>query len=159
MTTFSLPNVEHTLMASQRASQRTAALFNAALAAGRQRRWWLALLRRPHGLRRLAADAARVTGGRHAGLKLVEIADIRGSEGRTTDFDYAFNPLTSTTRQRWQRVADAFDDGLRLPPVTLIQVGRHYFVRDGHHRISVLRALGQAVVEAEVTEWGSGQAG
>jgi len=37
--------------------------------------------------------------------------------------------------------------------VELIQVGDVYFVRDGHHRISVARALGQRDVEAEVTLW------
>jgi uncharacterized protein (DUF1015 family) len=37
--------------------------------------------------------------------------------------------------------------------VVLIQVGDVYFVRDGHHRISVARALGQEELEAEVTCW------
>ena len=40
-----------------------------------------------------------------------------------------------------------------LPPVALIQVGHLYFVRDGHHRISVARALGQETIDAEVTVW------
>jgi hypothetical protein len=40
-----------------------------------------------------------------------------------------------------------------LPPVVLVQVGDVYFVRDGHHRISVARALGQLDIEAEVTVW------
>jgi hypothetical protein len=40
-----------------------------------------------------------------------------------------------------------------LPPVALIQVGDYYFVRDGHHRISVARALGQQVIEATVEVW------
>ena len=40
-----------------------------------------------------------------------------------------------------------------LPPVDLIKVGENYFVRDGHHRISVAHALGQEFIEAEVTEW------
>jgi hypothetical protein len=35
----------------------------------------------------------------------------------------------------------------------LVQVGKVYFVRDGHHRISVARALGQLDIEAEVTIW------
>jgi hypothetical protein len=33
--------------------------------------------------------------------------------------------------------------GMTLAPVELIQDGESYFVRDGHHRISVARALGQ----------------
>jgi hypothetical protein len=37
--------------------------------------------------------------------------------------------------------------------VELIQVGDLYFVRDGHHRISVARAWGQATIDAEVTVW------
>jgi hypothetical protein len=28
-----------------------------------------------------------------------------------------------------------------------------YFVRDGHHRISVAQAMGQTNIDAEVTEW------
>ena len=48
-------------------------------------------------------------------------------------------------------VAGAQLQDVPLPPVDLIQVGDRYFVRDGHHRISVARTLGQHFVEAEVT--------
>jgi hypothetical protein len=50
-------------------------------------------------------------------------------------------------------VAKARLKGVTLPPVELIQVGDVYFVRDGHHRISVARAFGQEHVDAEVTVW------
>jgi hypothetical protein len=50
-------------------------------------------------------------------------------------------------------VAQARQQGLSLPPVELTQVGEVYFVRDGHHRISVARALGQTDIEAEVRVW------
>jgi hypothetical protein len=40
-----------------------------------------------------------------------------------------------------------------LPPVRLIQVGDVYFVRDGHHRISVAKALGQTEIDAVVSVW------
>ena len=40
-----------------------------------------------------------------------------------------------------------------LEPVELIQVDDSYFVKDGHHRISVARALGQSAIDAEVTIW------
>jgi len=36
--------------------------------------------------------------------------------------------------------------------VDLVKVGDIYFVKDGHHRISVARAQGQAFVDAQVTE-------
>jgi hypothetical protein len=35
----------------------------------------------------------------------------------------------------------------------LAQVGDIYFVKDGHHRISVARALGQKAIEARVVAW------
>jgi hypothetical protein len=50
-------------------------------------------------------------------------------------------------------VATAFFSPVSLPPVELVQVGDIYFVRDGHHRISVLRALKQDFLEAKVTTW------
>ena len=43
-------------------------------------------------------------------------------------------------------------DRLGLPPISVYRFeGRHY-VRDGHHRVSVARALGQADIDADVTE-------
>jgi hypothetical protein len=35
----------------------------------------------------------------------------------------------------------------------LVQVGDVYFVCDGHHRISVARAMGQQDIEAKVMVW------
>jgi len=43
--------------------------------------------------------------------------------------------------------------GVTLPLVDLVQVGDVYFVRDGHHRISVARAFGQESIDAQVTVW------
>jgi hypothetical protein len=42
--------------------------------------------------------------------------------------------------------------GEALPPVDLVKVGEIYFVRDGHHRVSVARALGLSDIDAHVTE-------
>jgi hypothetical protein len=89
----------------------------------------------------------------YAGLHTVSIEQIRGSEGRSNDFDRDFNPLQDHCMSRWLRVAKARDQDKVLPPVVLVQVGDVYFVRDGHHRISVARALGQLDIEAEVTVW------
>jgi hypothetical protein len=55
--------------------------------------------------------------------------------------------------ERWLRVAEAYRRGMSLPPVQLIKAGESYFVRDGHHRISVARALGQQEIDAEVVVW------
>lgn len=89
----------------------------------------------------------------HAGLQAVSIEKIIGSLGRCSDFDVAFNPLDEKTRDRWLSVARARLLGTALPPVELIQVGDRYFVRDGHHRISVARSFGEQAVDAEVTVW------
>ena len=37
--------------------------------------------------------------------------------------------------------------------ISLFKIGDVYFVRDGHHRISVARALGQTEIDAEVSVW------
>ena len=87
----------------------------------------------------------------YAGSHTVQISKIKGSEGRSDDFDCDFNPIQIRTIHRWISVATARSDGVTLPPVELIQVDEHYFVRDGHHRISVARAFGEDYIDAEVT--------
>jgi len=121
--------------------------------------WWHRLGARLRGrparlLDRATLMADRRLGGSHEpGLRSVPLAQIRGTEGRRDLFDDAFYPLDSRSRQRWLGIATAWLGGVALPPVELIQLGESYVVRDGHHRISVLRALGIAEVEAVVTDW------
>jgi len=78
---------------------------------------------------------------------------IRGSEGRCQDFDADFRPLKELSRERWMAIAAAWKLGTELPPVQLVQIRDLYFVRDGHHRISVARAMRQENIDAEVTVW------
>jgi ParB-like chromosome segregation protein Spo0J len=40
--------------------------------------------------------------------------------------------------------------GVSLPPIELVRGPDGYYVRDGHHRLSVARTLGQDYVEAVV---------
>ena len=89
----------------------------------------------------------------YLGLQLVSIDQIHGSEARTTDFDDSFLPLNERSEQRWVSIFQARLNDTPLPPVDLIKVGNEYFVRDGHHRISVAKVMGQDYIEAEVTEW------
>ncbi|HSJ56021.1 MAG TPA: hypothetical protein VLC95_02510 [Anaerolineae bacterium] len=90
---------------------------------------------------------------RYSGVRTVRLAQIRGSEGRCADLDARFRPLHGATRERWLRVADAHQKGIGLPPVALVQVGDTYYVRDGHHRVSVALAWGLESIEAEVVVW------
>ncbi|MBK5109139.1 MAG: hypothetical protein JJE12_13460 [Anaerolineales bacterium] len=66
--------------------------------------------------------------------------------------DDAFNPLHDRLRSRWLSVASARLSGKELPPVEVIHMGGVYFVQDGHHRISVAKALGEQFVDAEVID-------
>jgi len=118
-------------------------------------RVWAALSGRPGYLIPLTEvhAAGTVRARRAAGMQTVPIARIGGSEGRSRDFDRNFNPLRSHAMERWLRVAEAQQRGVSLPLVQLIRVGELYFVRDGHHRISVARALGQQEIDAEVVVW------
>jgi hypothetical protein len=100
-------------------------------------------------------DEVQVKERRHAGIQLVPIRNICGSEGRAEDFDADFRPLQTHNRDRWVDVAVAHRREVAFPPVELVQVNDHYFVRDGHHRISVAKLVGQVEVEAEVTVWRS----
>jgi hypothetical protein len=84
----------------------------------------------------------------YSGIQVVPIRSIIGSEGRTTDFDMGFHPVDEAERQRWINVAMAYLSDQPLAPVQLIQVGDAYFVRDGHHRVSVSRAFGQVAIDA-----------
>jgi hypothetical protein len=95
----------------------------------------------------------------YEGIKTVSIDDIVGSEGRVHDFDISFTPLHRYSRSRWLNLAAARLAGKALPPVELIRVGDTYYVRDGHHRISVAKAFGEKDIDAEVTQWevGSGR--
>jgi hypothetical protein len=47
-------------------------------------------------------------------------------------------------------IAIARSQGDTLPLVELIQLGEDYFVRDGHHRISVARAFNEEYIDAVV---------
>lgn len=100
-----------------------------------------------------AMDGYRLCGQRHAGVQTVTIDRIVGSEGRCNDFDRDFRPLQTHTQHRWLSVARARSRGITLPAVDLIRVGDEYYVRDGHHRISVAQTLGQAAIDATVTEY------
>lgn len=86
------------------------------------------------------------------GTQTVEMAKIVGSMGRANDFDADFRPRVDYLRDRWVAIHIAYTHGEYLPPVSLIKFGDHYYVLDGHHRISVMRYHGQEYIEASVIE-------
>lgn len=86
------------------------------------------------------------------GLQVVRLDQIVGSVDRGRDFDRRFRPTSGRSRGRWEQIAAAARRGEAFPPVDLVKVGQLYFVRDGHHRVSVARALGREDIDAYVTE-------
>jgi hypothetical protein len=90
---------------------------------------------------------------RDVGLQTVSIDSIVGSESRYQSFTRYFLPLKEDLRERWKKVDQAHYSRLNLPPVELYKVRNAYFVKDGHHRVSVARAKGVRNIEALVYEY------
>jgi hypothetical protein len=97
-------------------------------------------------------EALGRTGEVDGGLRAVPLDAIVGSVDRAAGFDRGFRPTSARLRSRWERIAAARRRGEELPPVSLYQVGELYFVRDGHHRVSVAKSLGRTTIDAYVTE-------
>jgi hypothetical protein len=91
-------------------------------------------------------------GRRDAGFQSIPLDAIVGTVERSGNFDRGFNPTTAHTRPRWERIARAERLGERMPPISVFAIGDLYFVRDGHHRVSVARARGATQIDAYVTE-------
>jgi len=136
-------------------TNRSLTLFKRAFAKGKKARLLAALLNKRNQL----LSIEQITLGKAiytrccGGLKTVPINMIQGSEARSEDFDRSFNPLKEYNMHRWMGIAMMRLKGNPLPAVNLIQIGNLYMVFDGHHRISVARALGEEFIEANVTRW------
>jgi hypothetical protein len=127
-------------------------LFTRVLVRGKQVAFWQKVCRLDNKLQSLGyiSSTAKRHPAKQTGIVTVPVKKIVGSEGRTKDFDRKFNPLNELTRDRWVSIFCARRKGVTLPPVELIQVGEEYYVRDGHHRISVAHADSQAAIEAQI---------
>ncbi|WP_187369708.1 hypothetical protein [Fodinicola acaciae] len=82
----------------------------------------------------------------------VPVDQVVGTVSRSCDFDRGFRLLNPALADRWQSLARAAQSGSDFPPVDLVRLGDMYFVRDGHHRVSVSRALGRPTIAARV-QW------
>jgi hypothetical protein len=111
---------------------------------------WTFVTRRCNQL--YALNDIGVQRGAHIGQMTVPIQQIIGSENRVQDFDAHFYPRKAHIEERWVGIAKARLMGTPLPPVELVQVGEDYYVRDGHHRVSVAKALGEVYIEANVVD-------
>jgi hypothetical protein len=80
----------------------------------------------------------------------VPLADVVGTLNRADDFDADFRLVNQALCHRWDGLGATMRSGIEPPPVELIQLGDLYFVVDGHHRVSVARALGRDAIVARV---------
>jgi hypothetical protein len=91
----------------------------------------------------------------YRGTQIIPLNKIVGSTGRYNDFTRTFLPKRTNLSERWRGVAAVALDGhgMGLPPIEVYKAGEWYFVRDGNHRVSVARQLGNKSIEAYVWEY------
>ncbi len=117
--------------------------------AARARHTRRALLRRPDAA---ALPVLTSTGSPASTVAcVVPVSRVVGSVDRGPHpFDRRFDPSTDAAWARFASVLRARLEGLELPPVLLQEGCDGYYVLDGHHRVAVARALGDAEIRAEV---------
>ncbi|WP_375493169.1 chromosome partitioning protein ParB [uncultured Jatrophihabitans sp.] len=91
-------------------------------------------------------------GEHYLGLRTIKLKRVVGSVDSTRDFDRRFRPTTGRVRARWERLALAQARGESIPPIDVYKIGELYFVKDGHHRVSIALAQHRQTIDAYVTE-------
>ncbi len=86
------------------------------------------------------------------GAQEIAIHEIIGTVSRQNDFDHQFRPLNKHLRERWVNVYLTLERDGWLP-ILVHKVGGHYYVEDGHHRVSIAQALGITFIQANVWEY------
>ena len=114
------------------------------------------LRRRPiAGLAYLADDTgwAAVSARRRLGTQTIPIDSIVGTTDaqKAAAFDRDFRP-PEWSRERWKQLYVTAQRGAALPPVSVYRVDDRHYLRDGHHRVSVARAIGADSIDAQVVE-------
>lgn len=88
-----------------------------------------------------------------ARLQAVPLSQIVGSVAKSSLFSRTFLPRSGALLSRWKQ-AFAVAHGLRgYEPIELYEAGGHFYVVDGHFRVSVARALGVETIQARVRRW------
>jgi hypothetical protein len=128
----------------------------------RRRAFWRTVTRLPGGYRTLrlptidkVLKAARFQARASRGVQDILLDQIVGTAtaAKRVDFDSAFLPQARRQRERWSRLFAFMVAGIGdVPPIEVFQLEDAYYVVDGHHRVSIARALGRDRIEAKVTE-------
>ncbi len=83
-------------------------------------------------------------------MEEIPIDSIVGSVSRNNDFTRTFLPRQEHDKYRWASVKVANEQPEGVPPIEVYQIGKVYFVLDGHHRVSVMREIGGKYISAYV---------
>lgn len=86
--------------------------------------------------------------------KDIPVEQIIGTLNRESDFDDQFRPLGRHLYDRWIKTYLNLEHG-GWTPILVHKLGEHYYVEDGHHRVSVARSIGMVFIEAKVWEYSS----
>lgn len=112
-------------------------------------------IRKSH-VRSFGADAAAYgpLASRALGTRAVPVKQIVGSVGRAHELRGDFLSFRQgNTDFRYLRVREIMRNDGCLPPVDLYLLEGKYYVLDGNHRVAAARSIGQAYLDATVTEF------
>jgi hypothetical protein len=94
-----------------------------------------------------------IGGETHLGAQEVRVDRIVGTENRGDDFSRNFDPVKRWLASRWIAIYGLMTRSEFHEPISVIEVGGVLFVRDGHHRVSVAKALDKEFLPASVTRY------
>ncbi|MFL7839235.1 MAG: universal stress protein [Candidatus Promineifilaceae bacterium] len=98
------------------------------------------------------SDKLNITDTFEHGVQEIPLKAIVGSVGRADDFTRDFLPKRDSDAERWANVKAAVIEMRGWRPIDVYKIGDVYFVKDGNHRVSVARQLGNETISANVTE-------
>lgn len=131
------------------------------------RRWDERPRSRPRFLRRIARQPlpylyevhpeARRAIPHEVGVQTIEVDEIAGTavgppRARGMDFIPPRLARTPNWRDRWQRVLQATDQLVVLPPIEVQRYAGRYWVLDGHNRVAAALYVGQREIDADVVD-------
>jgi hypothetical protein len=82
---------------------------------------------------------------------MLPFEEVVAALGRRGERDLGLQVI-ALDRGRWQGIDAARRRGGAMPPIDVYRIGELHFVKDGHHRVSVARALGDTDIDAYVRE-------